>query len=183
MTKTAVVAFFVLVNSPRKMGNTQTFQKARQAVFRLCGMQLLLMVALTLIALWFFDKPIAMSVFSGGLIGLIAGFYQAQRMLRVDAGTHPEAFMSGLWISELVKIVLTVAMFIAAIRLLQVQMVPTIVGYAGTYVVYWVALGTAYPWFEVSVTNNDRDKNWPDSFDVESNGETVRSESKQDSSE
>lgn len=146
------------------MGNTQTFQKARLAVFRLFGMQLALTGALTLIALLAFGTTAALSVFAGGFIGMIAGFYQAQRILRVDAGSHPEAFMRGLWVSELVKIVLTVALFIFVIRLLKVQMVPTIVGYAGTYIIYWVALGTAYPWFEIPVSNNARDRNWPDSF-------------------
>ena len=93
---------------------------------------------------------------------MLAGFYQAQRMLRVDAGKHPEAFMRGLWTSEFVKIAITVALFILAIRLVKVQMVPTIIGYAGTYIVYWVALGTSYPWFATPTTNNARDKNWPD---------------------
>ena len=152
---------FLLVNRPRKMGNTQTFQKARLAVFRLAGWQLVLAIALTAPALIYIDAPTAMSVFAGGLIGLLAGLYQAQRMLRVDAGEHPEAFMQGLWISEAVKIVLTVALFVVAIRLLRVQMVPTIVGYAGTYFVYWIALGTRYPWFETKI-ESAREKNWPD---------------------
>jgi F0F1-type ATP synthase assembly protein I len=143
------------------MGNTQSFQKARRAVFRLTVWQLLLTLALALIAALFIDKSFAWGIATGGLIGLLAGAYQAQRMLRVDAGTHPEAFMQSLWISEVVKIVLTVALFIAAIRLLRVQMVPTIVGYAGTYIVYWAALGTRYPWFETRTTS-DREKNWPD---------------------
>jgi len=150
------------------MGNTIFFQKARRAVFRLSGLQLALTVVATLLALLIFDRAIAMSVFSGGFIGVVAGFYQAQRMMRVDASGHPEAFMQGLWISELVKIVLTVALFIVAIRLLRVQMVPTIVGYAGTYIVYWVALGTSYPWFETDIVNNDRDRNWPDEMINES---------------
>ena len=157
----ATVAFFIPVDSPRKMGNTQTFQKARLAVFRLTGWQLLLTLALALIALLFVDNSFALSVMAGGTIGMLAGFYQAQRMMRVDAGLHPEAFMQGLWVSEVVKMVLTVALFIFAIRLLRVDMVPTIVGYAGTYIIYWVALGTRYPWFETRV-ESDRDKNWPD---------------------
>jgi F0F1-type ATP synthase assembly protein I len=166
------------------MGNTQTFQKARLAVFRLIGMQLALTVALTLIALLAFGAEAAMSVLAGGSIGMLAGFYQAQRMLRVDAGKHPEAFMHGLWVSELVKIVLTVALFIAAIRLFRVQMVPTIVGYAGTYIIYWVALGTSYPWFEAPVSNNARDRNWPDDFADKSQApDTKQQESNQSSSE
>lgn len=143
------------------MGKTQTFQKARHAVFRLAGWQLALTIALGIIALVVSSREAATSAFIGGLIGMLAGFYQAQRLLRVDAGTHPEAFMRGLWISEALKIVLTVAMFIAAIRLLRVQMVPTIVGYAGTYIVYWIALGTSYPWFETQV-GSTREKNWPE---------------------
>ena len=158
----ADVAFFVSVDSPRKMGNTQTFQKARLAVIRLSVWQLSLTVVFVLTALMLFGSSFAMSVLAGGLIGMVAGFYQAQRMLQVDAGEHPEAFMQSLWISEAIKIVLTVAFFIVAIRLFQVQMVPTIIGYAGTYIVYWVALGTRYPWFETAVNNNSRDQNWPD---------------------
>jgi ATP synthase protein I len=143
------------------MGNTQTFQKARLAVIRLTVWQLLLTASIAGIAMLVADKAFTLSVIVGGLIGMLAGSYQAQRMLRVDAGTHPEDFMRGLWVSEAIKVLLTVAMFIAAIRVLQVQMVPTIVGYAGTYVIYWVALGTRYPWFETG-NNNPRDKNWPD---------------------
>jgi ATP synthase protein I len=144
------------------MGDTHIFHKAQLAVIRLSAWQFLLTLALALLAVLFVDNDFALSVVSGGFIGMFAGFYQAQRMLRVDAGKHPDAFMRGLWISELVKIALTVALFVVAIRLLRVQMVPTIIGYAGTYIIYWVALGTRYPWFESPVTNNLRDKNWPD---------------------
>jgi len=144
------------------MGNTQTFQKARHAVLRLSAWQLGLTLTLSALAM-LLSRMAAVSVLTGGLIGMLAGLYQAQRMLRIDASMHPESYMQGLWISEAVKIVLTVALFIVAIRLLQVQMVPTIVGYAGTYIVYWVALRTAYPWFETSVpSKNLRDRNWPD---------------------
>ena len=144
------------------MCDTQTFQTARRAVIRLTGWQFLLTVTISLLSVLLVDKAFAMSAAAGGLIGMLAGSYQAQRMLRVDAGKHPEAFMRGLWISEIVKIGITVALFILAIRLFRVQMVPTIIGYAGTYIVYWVALGTRYPWIETPVTNNARDKNWPD---------------------
>ena len=143
------------------MGNSQTFQKARLAVFRLTVWQLLLTLVLALIAVLLVDNSFALSLVIGGLIGMLAGFYQAQRMMRVDAGLHPEAFMQGLWVSEAVKMVITIALFIVAIRLLKVAMVPTIIGYAGTYIVYWAALGTRYPWFETRI-ESDRDKNWPD---------------------
>ena len=143
------------------MGNTQTFQKARLAVIRLSVWQFLLTAGIAITGLLLVDQAFALSVVTGGMIGMLAGAYQAQRIVRIDAAQHPDAFMRGLWVSEVIKIVLTVAMFVVAIRLLRVQMVPTIVGYAGTYVIYWVALGTSYPWFETDVVSNVRDRNWP----------------------
>ena len=133
------------------------------AVFRLTGWQLLLTAALTCIAWLAGYDSAAVSVFVGGSIGMIAGLYQAMRLLQVNAAEEPEALMRALWLSEAVKIVVTVALFIVAIRLLTVEMVPTIVGYAVTYIVYWVALGTSYPWFETKAPDaNLRDRNWPD---------------------
>ena len=145
------------------MGNTSTFQKARIAVLRLAGWQFLLTALLTAAAwLTAYDNA-ALSVFVGGSIGMIAGLYQALRLLQVDAANKPGAFMRGLWVSEAVKIFLTVAMFLLAIRLFKVEMVPTLVGYAVTYIVYWVALGTRYPWIENELpVANLRDRNWPD---------------------
>lgn len=144
------------------MGNTSTFQKARIAVLRLAGWQFLLTALLTATA-WLtgYDNA-APSVFVGGSIGMIAGLYQALRLLQVDAANEPGAFMRGLWVSEAVKIFLTVAMFLLAIRLFKVEMVPTLVGYAVTYIVYWAALGTRYPWIENEVPAADlRKRNWP----------------------
>ena len=143
------------------MGNTNNFHKARRAVIRLTVWQVLLTALLAISGAVLVNSMFAVSVAVGGTIGLLAGFYQAQRMLQFDAGKDPAGFMRAMWVSEIGKIFLTFALFVLAIRLLQVQMVPTIVGYAGTYIVYWVALGTRYPWFEVSTTNNLRDKNWP----------------------
>jgi ATP synthase protein I len=148
------------------MGNKQAFQKARIAVLRLTGWQLLLTVLLTATAVLTGYGSMALSVFIGGSIGMIAGLYQALRLLQVDAGVQPEALMSGMWVSEAVKIVLTVAMFVLAIRLFKVEMVPTLIGYAVTYIVYWVALGTGYPWIETEVPVADlRERNWPDKKD------------------
>jgi len=148
------------------MGSSQAFHKARIAVLRLTGWQLLLTLLLTATAWLAGYSSAALSVFAGGSIGMIAGLYQALRLLQVNAAEQPAAMMSGMWVSEVVKIVLTVAMFLLAIRLLNVEMVPTLVGYATTYIVYWVALGTRYPWIETDVPVADlRERNWPDKKD------------------
>lgn len=155
------------------MGNTHTIQKARIAVLRLAGGQLLLTALLTAAAWLTGYDDAAQSVFIGGSIGMIAGLYQALRLLQVDAAGQPDEFLRGLWVSEAIKIALTVAMFVLAIRVLKVEMVPTMVGYAMTYIVYWIALGTNYPWLGNADSENGdlenempvadlRKRNWPD---------------------
>ena len=66
-------------------------------------------------------------------------------MFRMDASERPERYMGGVYVSEALKILLTVALFIAAIRVLRVELVPTMVGYAATFFVYWTALRTGFP--------------------------------------
>ncbi len=53
--------------------------------------------------------------------------------------------MSGVYVSEAIKVMLTVALFIAAIKILSVEFVPTMVGYTATFFVYWIFLRTGFP--------------------------------------
>ncbi len=130
------------------MGNEQTLHQVRRAVWRLAGWQLGLTVGLAAAAGLFVGRIWAMSALVGGSIGIVAGLYQALRMLKVDASIDPERFLSGVYAGEALKIVLTVALFIAAIRLLPVELIPVMVTYAATYTVYWLALRTGFPWVE-----------------------------------
>ena len=84
----------------------------------------------------------------------MAGLYQALRMFRIDASEQPQLYMRGVFASEALKILLTVALFIAAISVLRIDMVPAIAAYAGTFIVYWAALATNYPWLDSQVNNN-----------------------------
>lgn len=66
-------------------------------------------------------------------------------MFRVDASKDPAGFMRGVYVGEVVKVILTAALTIAAIKVLNVTMVPFMIGYIAIYVVYWVALKTGLP--------------------------------------
>ena len=116
------------------------------AAFRLAGWQVLLTGIVAAGAFWLGGSSAALSALTGGAIGIVAGLYQALRMFRVDAGKDPEGFMRGVYVGEAVKIVLTVALMIAAIRVLGVGMLPFMIGYIGIYSIYWIALITGYPW-------------------------------------
>ncbi len=116
------------------------------AAFRLAGWQALLTGIVAAGAFWFGGLSAAISALTGGSIGIVAGLYQALRMFRVDASQDPEGFMRGVYIGEAVKIVLTAALIVAAIRVLNVQMLPFMIGYIAIYSIYWIALKTGYPW-------------------------------------
>lgn len=136
------------------MGNEQTFRRVRAAAWRLAGWQVAVTAVLALGAVAIGGRPWAVSAICGGAIGIVAGLYQALRMFRIDASEQPELYMRGVFTSEALKILLTVALFIAAIRVLRVDMVPAIAAYAGTFFVYWAALATNYPWLDRQVKKN-----------------------------
>ena len=117
----------------------------QRAAFRLAGWQVALTLVVAAIAGWLGGQGAGVAALTGGSIGIIAGLYQALRMFRVDAGKDSAGFMRGVYIGEIVKILLTIALMIAAIRVLNVEMLPFMIGYIAIYIVYWVALKTGLP--------------------------------------
>ena len=117
----------------------------QRAAFWLAGWQLALTGVVAAGAGWLGGSASGLSAATGGSIGIVAGLYQALRMFRVDASKDPAGFMRGVYVGEVVKIVLTAALTIAAIKVLNVTMLPFMIGYIAIYVVYWVALKTGLP--------------------------------------
>ena len=120
----------------------------QQAAFRLAAWQLVITGIVVAIASLAGGSDAAFSAATGGSIGIVAGLYQALRMFRIDASKDPDGFLRSVYVGEAVKILLTVALMIAAIRALQVAMLPFMLGYIAIYVVYWMALKTEFPWIK-----------------------------------
>ena len=107
----------------------------RFEAYRLAGWQLLV-TALMAALLWFWGVTNGMySVFAGGLIGILTNLWQALRMFRIT-GADPERFLGSLYFSEFIKVLLTVALFVFAIKVFEVELAPTISGYAACFVVH-----------------------------------------------
>ena len=117
----------------------------QRAAYWLAGWQLALTGLVAAGAGWLGGSASGLSAAIGGSIGIVAGLYQALRMFRVDASKDPAGFMRGVYVGEVVKIILTAALTIAAIKVLNVTMLPFMIGYIAIYVVYWVALKTGLP--------------------------------------
>ncbi len=111
----------------------------RFEAYRLAGWQLLVTAIIAGLMWLAGGTNWATSALAGGLIGLVTNLWQALRMLRI-AGTEPEKFLGNLYLSEFIKAVLTVALFIFAIKVFQVELVPTISGYAACFVVHLVTV-------------------------------------------
>jgi F0F1-type ATP synthase assembly protein I len=117
----------------------------QRAAFGLAGWQVVITGLVAAVAGWLGGSGSALSAAVGGGIGLLAGLYQALRMFSVDAGRNPDGFMQRVYVTEALKIVLTVALMIAAIKVLRVELLPFMSGYIAIYVVYWMALKMGIP--------------------------------------
>lgn len=141
------------------MGNPQANRALNRAAFRLAGWQITLTtvvaVAAALLTMqggrgapasWSGFWSAFWSAMAGGGIGVLAGLYQALRMFRMNPADGPERFLRAVYAGEAMKIMLTAALFIVVIRVLHPQFGPMIIAYGATFLAYWAALGTGYPW-------------------------------------
>jgi ATP synthase protein I len=129
------------------MGNSELLIM-QKAAFRLAAWQLVITALVSAVASWVGGSDFAVSALIGGSIGIVAGLYQALRMFRIDASKDPDGFLRSVYVGEAIKILLTVALMLAAIRVLNVSMLPFMIGYIAIYVVYWMALKTGFPWIK-----------------------------------
>ncbi len=103
--------------------------------------QAALAVGLAVAAGVLFDVNAAISVVSGGLIGLVANLGYVLRAMRMSAGDDPVKVYKAQAAGERLKFVLTLAGF--ALVFLQykgVAVLALFLGYTSTFVIYWLAL-------------------------------------------
>ncbi len=129
------------------MSDPEGRRQLRRTAWRLAMGQAALTVLVAVTAGWLGGRMSAWSALAGGGIGTVTGLYQALRMFSVSAAEEPDRFMRAVYVGEFMKIVATAALFVAVIRIMKPQFLPMMAAYAATFLVYWAALGTGYPWF------------------------------------
>jgi ATP synthase protein I len=80
----------------------------------------------------------AFSAFTGGLISVLSNSYLAGR-LSIGRGT-PMRILSAFYLGELVKVIVTVVLFLFVIIVLHVEVLYAVLAYIATLPVYWLAL-------------------------------------------
>lgn len=128
------------------MGTWQGLRELRKAALKLAGWQTAITMVIAGAAGWLGGTYSAYSALAGGAIGIAAGLYQALRMFSVDAAANEARFMRAVYVSQAVKLLLTAALFVAAIRVFSRNFAPLMIAYVATFFVYWIAMGTGFPW-------------------------------------
>lgn len=93
-------------------------QASHKQVFRFIIMQLLATILLS-VTLFFFDRIVAYSSLTGGLIATLANAWFALKVFWVKPTVKAETLLAALYVGEIFKLILTGAMFIMAFVLIQ----------------------------------------------------------------
>ena len=112
----------------------------RRAVFRVVAAQLATALTVTaLIAVIFGLRP-GYSALVGVVIGVLPSHYAATRLFRVGPDAPAERVLGNVYVAEVIKILLTAALFVIALLALDVNVLAVAATYVSTIVVYWLAL-------------------------------------------
>lgn len=76
----------------------------------------------------------------GALIAVVPGFYFAWRLLRHGTNASPRRVAGSLYLGELGKLALTVAMFLFAAVVFGDQFLPVLTAYVACLSCYWLAM-------------------------------------------
>jgi len=136
----------------------------RQALWVVAG-QVAVALCGGLICYLALDARAAISALLGGGIGAAATLVQVLVGLRNSAGKEPRAVMSGFYRGSVMKLIVTVVLFVLALKVLALggrspAPAPLFVTYVATFLVYWMALARtlqAGVRQETMADRNDRD--------------------------
>jgi ATP synthase protein I len=115
-------------------------KRVRRVAFKVIGIQLIVVVAISLIALAI-DFKTGYSVFVGGMVCVIPASYFAFKAFSVAGAQRAREVVKAFYLGEVIKLLLTVVLFIVAFKLLQVSPAPMLMGYFMTLVANWLATG------------------------------------------
>jgi ATP synthase protein I len=126
--------------STRLPSATVDFAAVRRQALMVVGGQVAVAVCGGLICYLGLDKRSAVSALIGGSIGAASTLAQVVVGLRNSVGEDPQAVMRSFLRGSALKLVVTVVLFVLALRGRELAPAPLLVTYVATFFVYWVAL-------------------------------------------
>lgn len=116
---------------------------AVQTTRRVLALQMMITLAVAVLALGLADLRAALSALLGGSVNLIATGYFAFRVFALGQGSTAHQIATAFYIGEAIKIVLTGALFTVILVWLDVALLPLFLAYAATMLAFWLALVVA----------------------------------------
>lgn len=101
----------------------------------------LVITMLIAIAVYFFTADIknAMLAIAGGLIAIAPNYYLFTRLTPKFSAT-PHKFIKAFYLNELIKLLLTIALYVMAFIMLDDQFAPLFNTYVSLMIVFWIGL-------------------------------------------
>jgi len=115
-----------------------------KTAYKIVLAQFILALVAGFIAWGAMGSAMAIAVFAGGLINVIANLYFAFHVFRGGVRAAPSV-LRGFYLAEVVKLLLTAALFAVALAVLKLAPLPLLLGFAVTLAGYWLALLPAGP--------------------------------------
>ena len=116
--------------------------------YRIVLAQFVLALVAGIIAWGAMGSSIGVGVVAGGLINAIANLYFALHVFRGGVRTAPSV-LRGFYVAEVVKLLLTAALFALALTVFKLEALPLLTGFIVTLAGYWLMLlpvGPAQRW-------------------------------------
>lgn len=112
----------------------------RRSIFRVVAAQLATALTVAaLIAVIFGFRP-GYSALVGVVIGVFPSYYVATRLFRVGPDAPAERILRSMFVAEVIKILMTAALFVIALLVLDVNVVAVALTWLSAVLVYWLAL-------------------------------------------
>ena len=138
------VGFGVDIDKPTGQKPPRTLHKySRRIVLRVVAGQMVVALLATVAIAVAFGPRLGYSALVGALIGVLPSYYLAVRMFRCRQSMLPEQALRGIYLGEGIKVAFTVALFVAAILFLDVEMSVVLLIYLVAVAVNWIAIFVA----------------------------------------
>ena len=134
------------VDIDKPMGQTAPgalHKYSRQIALRVVAGQIAVALCASVVITAAFGVRFGYSALVGAAIGILPSYYLAVRLFRRTQSMSPEQALRGIYLGEGIKVAFTVALFVVAIRVLDVELVVVLLTYVATVAVNWIAIFVA----------------------------------------
>lgn len=112
--------------------------KIRRVAFGYVCAQAVVILILSVLLYFFIGKVVAFSFLWGGAICVIPNIYFAHKLFAKTGATATKQIIASFYISEIVKFIITVILFVIAFRYFTTNKLAIFIGYIVAQITFWL---------------------------------------------